>query len=66
MDAIELSAGSASDLGRDNNMNNQSIAPVLLSMFRTANSSVRPYTDDREPWPKPAATWRKPPKGVQS
>ena len=28
-------------------MANQSIAPVLLSMFGTANGSVRPYSDDQ-------------------
>lgn len=28
-------------------MNNQSMAPVLLSMFGTANGSGRPYTDDQ-------------------
>ena len=28
-------------------MSNQSIAPVLLSMFGTADGSVRPYTDDQ-------------------
>ena len=27
-------------------MSNQSIAPMLLSMFGTADGSVRPYTDN--------------------
>ena len=66
MDVIEFSLGALPNLVGDNDMNNQSIAQMLLSMFGTANVPCAPPLTPSEPWLKRATTRKNRPRGVQS